>query len=180
MNFLRIFVRPNPVKSSHMSIKPPPGVSHTQYRVEVSIPVLPFVKKILIAEYGPEPILITRQTLAGKHMMTLPFDIEEAQQPEIKVYGEQVRCLLSKEVKRYVITKYYDLFQAGYFFEKMAQRMLVAHIRAQVRTGIEAWKAMDDFFTMYDIGEDDYSYEAAYEYWKAYKKGQGGKLVLAA
>lgn len=139
----------------------------------VRLPVLPWVRKVMVAEYGPEPIRITGHHLLGRHMKALPFDLpEEQDRPELATVGSavlvNVSSLLWASVK-----DYNQLFQAGCYFEMLFQRMLVSHVRAQARLGVPDLVAIRDWFEMYGLDiDDDYNIEAARELWKAHKARQ--------
>lgn len=139
---------------------------------QAQIPIVPFVKQILLKEYGAEPIRITGQSLLGKQVMSFVLDLEDQGLEGIelpKVYGTTIQIELSTRLWKF-LQRYNDLFQAGMFFERMAQRMMIQHIIAQVRAGRTAWSAMEDFLLFYDIGEDEYAAMSAYELWKLWKK----------
>lgn len=153
---------------------------HTEKTFAAKIPVRVFVKKIILREYGQEPILLTQKSLLGKQVMNMPFDLpfefsgDDAALE--KCYGEPLEVQISHRLWRH-FTQYKSLFQAGYFFEKMCQLMLLTHMRAQVRAGREAWGSMVDFMALYDIGEDDYPLESAYAVWKTYKREHPTMMV---
>lgn len=134
----------------------------------VEIPVLGYVKKVILKEFGPEPIRITQQGALGKSILAMPLDLP-ADDFHLTAVGEKIKLEVSVRLSLH-FKKYNDLFQAGYFYEKMVQRMLIQHIHAQFRLGVPAWRAMEDFYTLYNIGEDDYSMDAAYFIWKEYKR----------
>lgn len=139
----------------------------------VRLPVLPWVRKVMIAEFGPEPIRINGRSVLGKHMEALPFDLpEEHERPELHSAGSSV--LVNVSARLWASVRGYDqLFQAGYYFEKIFQRMMVAHVRAQERHGVANLTAIRDWFDMYQLDiDDDYQLDAARELWKAYKAGR--------
>jgi hypothetical protein len=139
----------------------------------VRLPVLPWVRKVMIAEFGPEPIRIAGHTLLGKHMKALPFDLpEKNERPDLDTAGSAVLVNVSALLWASV-RDYNQLFQAGYYFEKLFQRMMVSHVRAQARLDVPNMTAIRDWLDMYGLDiDDDYSLEAAYELWKVYKQGQ--------
>jgi hypothetical protein len=135
------------------------------------IPTTAFAKKVIAREYGT-PLRITGQSHIGKIVMSQFFDLEDTHFPspsQPTVYGETIEIEVSTRLEKYLVT-YKDFFQAGMFFERTAQRMMLQHILAHVRAGKPAWHGMVDFFNIYDIGEDDYAYMSAYELWKIWKK----------
>lgn len=140
----------------------------------VRLPVLPWVRKVMVAEFGPEPIRINGRSVLGKHMEALPFDLpEEHERPELATVGSAV--LVNVSARLWASVRGYDqLFQAGYYFEKLFQRMMVAHVRAQARQGVPDLTAIRDWFDMYGLDiDDDYNLDAARGLWKAYKAGRG-------
>lgn len=134
----------------------------------VRIPVLPYVKKVLLHEYGPEPISVMGYSILGKYLSAFPLDFPNEEHDE-KSYGEEVTFHISSNLYPH-FKKYETLFQAGYYFEKVVQRMLLAHIEAQHRLGGKILDAIEDWYDMYGIEEDDLRMDAVYELWKQYKK----------
>jgi hypothetical protein len=149
----------------------PMTTTHTA--TNLRLPVLPWVRKVLLYEFGPEPIRLTGYSLLGKHALGLPFDLPETERPPYDVGGCTVLCSISTRLWSN-LQRYEELFQAGYYFEKVGQRMLLSHIVAAQRFGIPAKTAMLDWLDMYDLDEDEYSSEAAYQMWKVYKQGKRG------
>ena len=142
---------------------------------EVKIPVLPYVRKVLLHEYGPEPILINNLTVLGKAMYSTPLDFPDFEPAEVR--GEAMKFHISHNLYGQY-KQYKALFQSGCYFEKVAQRMLLAHIEAQQRIGGKILDAIEDWFEMYGIEEGvDYRLDAAYELWKAFKKKRARHLA---
>ncbi len=143
--------------------------------IEVRIPVLPYVRKVLLHEYGPEPILISGLTVLGKYFYSFPIDFPET--PSIEVKGEVMKFKISHVLYNHY-KSYKELFQTGCYFEKVAQRMLLAHIEAQQRLGGKILDAIEDWFEMYGIEDgEDYTLTAAYELWKQFKKRRARHLA---
>jgi hypothetical protein len=139
----------------------------------IRLPVLPWVRKVMVAEFGPEPICINGRGLLGKHMEAFPFDLpEQEDRPELVTVGSAVLVNVSARLWANV-QRYEQLFQAGYYFEKIFQRMMCSHVRAQARHGVPDLTAIRDWFDMYGLDiDDDYNIDAARELWKAYKAGR--------
>lgn len=144
--------------------------------VNVRLPVLPWVRKVLLKEFGPEPIPVHGHSIFGKHMEALPFDVPEQEENQaLQVCGSYIVVRVSSLVWRSV-RNYQHLFKAGFFYEKMIQRMMIAHIVAQERLGVANMTALKDWYDMYQLDiDDDYSLDAAYWLWKSYKAGRAGR-----
>lgn len=127
-------------------------------------------------EYGPEPIPVSGKTILGKYLHAFPLDFPEL---EIKegIHGEYVSFMVSKPLLPF-FKSYDNLFQAGYYFEKVAQRMMLAHIEAQHRLGGTILDAIEDWREMYGIEEDELRLDAAYELWKQHKKRRAKGLAV--
>lgn len=141
---------------------------NNQTTFTLQIPVRAYVRKIILREHGPEPIRITQQSLLGKNVLAMLFDYAESEVPQHGCFGEPLSVEISTRLSRH-FQKYEDVFQSGFYFEKVAQQMLVTYILGGVRAGRKAWDAMRDFLALYDISEDEYAAEAAYMVWKTWK-----------
>lgn len=141
--------------------------------VHVKIPVLPYVQKVMLHEYGPEPIFVSGQTLLGKYFHSFPLDFPELE--DVKVHGVVMVFAINRNLYSH-FKQYNTLFQCGCYFEKVVQRMLLQHIEAARRFDAKILDAIEDFFEMYGITEEEWRMDAAYALWKSHKKKRAKHL----
>lgn len=131
----------------------------------IAIPVLPYVKKILLKLYGNEPLLLVDKTLLAKSAVGISMYIPE----DTRVPGCTVRVQMSNRVLEYY-ADFKHAFQLGMYFERVAQQMMLTHIAAQKRMHRDSMSALRDFYEMYELTDDDYDIESAYRMWQENKR----------
>jgi hypothetical protein len=125
----------------------------------VEVPVLPYVAAVMRTIYGNGVIPANHNTLIGKAIASCFIEIpDELPFPERPCHYEKIELSLNYRIARFY--KKWNLqkaFDIGAFYEKTIQRMMFVHILAQVRCGSSINAAIDDFFEIYGISEDDYA-----------------------
>lgn len=141
----------------------------------VRLPVLPWVRKVLLAQFGAEPINVHGHSVLGKALESLPFEFpSQDERPDLAVHCSSILLRVSRQVWGSV-RSYEHLFKAGFFYEKAIQQQMISHIVAQERCGVANLTALRDWFEMYDLDiDDDYNIEAAYWLWKSFKARRRG------
>lgn len=134
--------------------------------VQIVIPVAPISRKIIETEKGPPPIRLTSRDLlfdamalegkrnrgATKTLQTILTD-----QISFEVTVGKTRRL---EKRSHIIGKHlYDVH-----LDAMCRFVL-----AQWNVGIDATRALENFYAQYDLEDDDYSYDSAYKRWQRFK-----------
>lgn len=136
----------------------------------IEIPVQPYVKKVLLKWYKQEPLPLHQNNMMGKSLIALLADMP-SQQTLIKptIRGEKVRVQISIRLVPFY-EMFENAFEMGFYFEKVVQHMMFTHVSAQVRCGVNALKALKDFYNLYGFDEDDYPFDTAYRMWQFNKR----------
>jgi hypothetical protein len=136
----------------------------------VEVPVKLHVYKVLTCLYG-DVVKAHHNTVTGKALFNLIGDVlqEELDFPAPVLRGIKVEFnyRVARFYNRYGL---YKVFELGGYFEGVVQMMLFQHIVAQMRKGGTATAAIDDFYRLYDIDEDDYARDCALRNWQ-FRKG---------
>lgn len=145
---------------------------HIMASENIKIPVKGYVKKVLIGLYGAEPIHAGMYTAIGRELQEaysfLPADELWA---EVAMPGEQLQVAIPQQLARhYNRWKTYRLIDLGTMFEKTCQLLMMQHITAQVRCKVSITTALDDFYAMYHIEEDELPRETAIKYYNRHRQ----------
>lgn len=142
----------------------------------INVPVKPHVFKILTCMYG-DVVKAHHNTVTGKAVFNLVGDVlqEELDFPEKPLQGIKVELnfRVARFYNRYGL---YKVFELGSYFDSVTQMMLFQHIAAQLRCGKSVPCAIDDFFHLYGIDEDDYGRDSAMRLWHLRKGYFIGKI----
>lgn len=132
----------------------------------VSIPVRPFVKKIILIEEGEEPIKVRLDTLLGR----LIYSSVGKQAISIKMkeeYSEVLEFDLPRKISDYSFNRVKLALINETYYQRFKDIMFV-YFRAQTKAGLTLREAIDNFFEDYQIGEDEYNRETARREWNRY------------
>lgn len=136
----------------------------------IQVPVKPHVFKILTCLYG-DTVKAHHNTVTGKAIFNLIGDVlqEELDFPQRPLKGIKVE--LNYRVARFY-SRYglYEVFELGSYFDSVTQLMLFQHIASFQRMGKSVPSAIDDFYEMYGIDEDDYGRDSVQRLWH-FRKG---------
>lgn len=127
---------------------------------EVSIPLHPISKKILIALFGPEPIEIpphstVHDLLTGDRYRNTPGRRTDA-------YTATVTLLLSERYAKHVQAMAMHVAARLYRAHKEQMCFYANTVEREKGKG-HAWRAVQDWLDMYGIGPDDYETDTAYK-----------------
>jgi hypothetical protein len=156
------------------------SISTTREHRIIEVPVMGYVAKIIRKQYGDGVVHACHNTLLGRSIANIFADVpDEIQFPERPLPADKIKVEMNYRVARfYNRWKLHPAVELGIFYEKVVQRMMVTHVMAQVRCHITIDAAIDDFFTLYDLDEDDdYARASALQLYHKYKiTGKHGKV----
>lgn len=140
----------------------------------VQLPVTGLSRKILLAEYGSDPIKLTIHDLLFQQLCYHRI-LKESNTSRLKgtLRATVGLCLNGKLAKR--VTR--NGAQLGYHLYLYHRRLMMNYIEAQTGVGIPAKYALQNFYNEYDITEDDFDQETAYKYWHRHKARKKTKIV---
>lgn len=135
--------------------------------MDLILPVSPISRKILLHDYQQEP-------LTPSHTYVLYHQLCYSRSPHIQ--WSSYFKLLSAEVKvvlpsRFSLKGRDQLYQAGYLLYISHLDRMLHWVEAQTLITGNAWGAIEAFYEMHEIDEDDFSLESAYKRWQRYQDG---------
>lgn len=144
----------------------------------IEIPILPHVKSLLLSMYGSEPLFANERNIIGKELEHLFASPPEVTTEEEKCKCDKISISISARMKPFY-AKYAEAYSLGIYFEKVFHKLLHQHIIAQVRCNRRVKKAIQDFYNLYNISEDDYSLtHAEQSYYHFVKKGNSTMPII--
>lgn len=136
---------------------------------EVKIPVLPHVKSLIVALYGPEPVEANENNFMGKEIQSILLPYSQSELFPAKLHGETITVALSHRIAPYY-QRFQHAFDLGCMFEKQFHSILYAHIEAQRQCGVSVLQSIKNFYIRYNINDELYDWEAAK---KSYQRIKG-------
>ncbi len=122
----------------------------------LSIPVMPYIKKFLIGKYGAEPILCSQRNLTGRQLRSMiiknpdgKFDNASPVKVQLRLTGSLWQA--REKIKRHANS---NMFMLDVFRAAIEGYVNGAHPYLKSRK-----LAVEKFFIMFDISEDDLSFE---------------------
>ena len=133
--------------------------------VNIEIPVLPHVKCLLLALYGPEPLKVNENNLLGRELQFVFLNKISSQE---KINGEKICIQVSHRLTPYFY-KFKNAFSLGCYFEKQFNVLLFMHVEAQNFFGVTPVNAIKSFYQHYNINQDFYNIPSAMESYRRMK-----------
>ena len=139
----------------------------------IRVPVRSFVRKVLIGIYGDEPIHAGMYSAIGRELQeAYSFLPADELWGEVPIPGDSISIEMPQRLARhYNRWSTYRTVDLGCLFEKTALLLLLQHITAQVRCRVAITQALDDFYAMYGIEEDEMPRETSTKYYYRHRKG---------
>lgn len=135
----------------------------------IELPVHPMSKKMLLAEYGQEPIRLRHHDRLHEQLRVDPTQISSNLSQSRGTLSTSIQI----EINDNLATKLQRgqlSFRIGIHIYKEHLNMLFTHVAAYINTGHEATTGIGDFLNKYHIEEDDFAFETAYRYWHREQK----------
>lgn len=130
--------------------------------VEVAVPCHPLTRRILITEYGPEPIRIDRNDTIFVILTALRGErIPEAKASALLT--SQIRILIQTATARNIERNRYS---TGFALLKYHKEILHRYTHALVLSGAKAWNTIEQFLRNYGVTEEEYGTDTAYKNWQ--------------
>lgn len=138
----------------------------------ISVPVRSFVRKVLLGIYGAEPIHAGMYSAIGRELQeAYSFLPADELWGEVPIPGDSIQLVLPQRLARhYNRWATYRTVDLGCLFEKTALLLMVQHVTAQVRCKLPITQALDDFYAMYGIEEDEMPRETSMKYYQRHRQ----------
>lgn len=130
--------------------------------VEVSVPCHPLTRRILLAEYGVEPIRVDRNDT----IFVILTAMRGERIPEHKataLLSAQVRIVVQDSTARSIERNRYT---TGFALLKYHKELLHRYTHAAVLSGAKAWNTIEAFLRAYNVTEEEYGTDTAYKNWQ--------------
>ncbi len=136
--------------------------------MQIIIPVHPLSRKILLCDYGLEPVVIKNHDLLFQQL--------SYQRIKPKSNHQRLRGALTQTIKIQLNDKLANklksnLIQVGYHLYCFHTYLMMKHIEA-LHDLMTVKEALDHFYCRYKLTEDDFEYDSAYRRWNRWKKSK--------
>jgi hypothetical protein len=131
----------------------------------IELPVAPFSKKILLAEYGMEPLHLTKGDLLYQALRVEPERINAALNDTKHTLKTTISISVGNTLSSQLTHNELAFSRIGIHIYKIHLDRLYSSISTAQRMGMEVKRAITEFYDQYGIGDDDLGYDTAYRYW---------------
>lgn len=136
----------------------------------VELPVHPMSKRMLLAEYGYEPIRLRHHDRLFEQFRVDPHRISSNLSLVRGTLSTTIQVELNDTLAASLAQRGKPSFRIGIHIYKEHLNMLFTHVAAYVGMGLEATMGIAEFLNKYGIEEDDLAFETAYRYWHREQK----------
>lgn len=134
--------------------------------MEVIIPVAPISRKIVETEKGKSPIALKAHDLLYEQLNYQKRGHNQGSAKHKTILTDEIRLQVSaKKTARFTERAPH----IGYHLYRVHMDMMCRFVFAQWNAGIDATRAIDNFYFEYGIEEDDFPHETAYKRWQRFK-----------
>jgi hypothetical protein len=131
------------------------------------IPVHPLTRAVLLHDYEEEPIRPAHTDQLYHQLCYRPWDGSRARKPNALLTSH----ILIELPRRVEYKHSAHLAHVGHLLYLSDMDRLLHFIEAQMLITGNAWKAMELFYTKFELSEDDLAMESAYKRWQRYQSG---------
>jgi hypothetical protein len=132
----------------------------------VCLPVHPVSRKIILTEYGAEPLNVDSQDVLWGMLQHNRF----LKRRNRRTSADELTAILHISVdKELVAPLLQNAISVGIFLYKYHRNEMCRYTWSQNRLGAHARQSILEFFHTYDINEDDLALESAYKVWQRWK-----------
>lgn len=135
----------------------------------IHLPVAPLSRKILLAEYGPEPIHLGERNLLYRQMC---YRVDRT--PWLKRHQQLLTTSIQISINKHLWEKVrQEPHQVGYHLYELHKDRMFTWVSGRV-SGVdkEQLKAIRKYLEMYQVEEDEFGLDTAYRIWKRFKENR--------
>lgn len=144
----------------------------------VTLPVHPLSKRILLCEYGQEPIVLSRHDLLWEAFRSDPENVSSALNEAKGTLSTTITIQLNSGMVRRLAKQGALSFRIGIHIHRVHLQKMYSYVEAFVRLGEDASEGIADFLSKYEVAEDEMAAETAYRYWHRYQQRKNKKKVV--
>jgi hypothetical protein len=141
-----------------------------QYEMKtIILPVAPLSRKILLTQYGQEPLHLGYRSLLYKQMC---YNIPVT--PWLERHQQVLTTTITISIHRHLWERVrQEPHQVGYHLYELHKEFMFTWVEGKVDADHPQLYAIRDFLHYHHIEEDDFSEETAYRLWKRFKESRG-------
>lgn len=145
---------------------------------EITLPVHPFSRQILLHEHGrQEPIIVMNRDALFALLSTTRIKRRPVTPATAQVLTAHVSICLDDQIARHVIENAADI---GLLLFKIHKEIMCRYVQAYCVNGRQALTALRQFYHLHGVSEDDYQMESAWKTWMRWSKTREKKRLFFA
>jgi hypothetical protein len=138
--------------------------------------ITPLSKRILLSEYGQEPLRFDRNELIQDQLRTIRFNSRGYQPRTLEWLSETITITVHDDLARFVCLKNSNIGIALFNYHR---EVMLRFVEVMVSMNVPAREAIRRFYAKHGIDEYDYSSESAYRRWTDYSAKRKEKRALS-
>jgi hypothetical protein len=136
---------------------------------EIQVPIKPHVKKVLIAEFGAEPILASQNSILGFIASSRMANQRTSTYDNRSKLETFLTLSLPHRIMHHQCMNKKKIALLSCHMDNIFRLFFINHIKSQMCLGINLYKSINSFFERYGISEDELAFDAAEQIYKRYK-----------
>jgi hypothetical protein len=147
---------------------------------EIKVPVKPHVKKLMIAEYGPEPILASQQSILGYIVSSRMANQRNSTYDNRSKFDNFLTLSLPHRIIHHQCINKKKIALMSCHLDNIFRMLFINHINSQMSIKVGLYDSIKNFFVRYKIEEEELSFDAAEAIYKRHKKKSSMKKIMVA
>lgn len=140
----------------------------------ITIPVSKFSRKIILCEYGPEPIRVRPNNPLSDPLRTQRTSTYfEAESMEVRL-DASIEIVVGKSFAAMLVD---PRCNASLALQRAHLAQMLNFVWALSKAGVSAANALRQFYDLYDLDEDDYAFDSAYRLFVRFKSNRANNHV---
>lgn len=147
---------------------------------EISVPTKPYIKKVLICEFGQEPIQVSQQNLLGHILASKVVNHRSTTYENRAKFEEKIRMTVPHRLNFHMTLNHKRIALISCHFDNVFRFIFMNHVNAQVAAGIAVYDSIRSFVKRFNITEDEISFDSLVKvYYRQNRKKKASKIVYA-
>jgi hypothetical protein len=147
---------------------------------EIKVPIKLHVKKLLIAEYGPEPILASQQSVLGYMVSSRMANQRNSTYDNRSKFENFIVLSLPHRIIHHQCINKKKIALISCHLDNIFRMLFINHINSQMSINVGLYDSIKNFFKRYQIEEEELSFDAAEAIYKRYKKKNSSQKIMVA
>jgi hypothetical protein len=133
---------------------------------EIKVPVKPHIKKVLLAEHGPEPVPASQSNLIGLIASSRISNHQKTTYENRSAYKIFITLKISYRMNKDLMINKKRLACISANLDNLFRIKFLGYLEAQMDMGTGLYKSIGNFVSKYNISEEEFSEEAAVQMYK--------------